>query len=260
MPRRTGTKYERHDRMRSRALLLAACCAFGASSAANAQTERRESYFAEPVPAPARAIEVGVESHFAQGAGLSAQGIRATDLSREGIGFGLTAGYRASPKLMLGLRAQYDEFASGELTDNGNTRGVVAGPLVAWHFAPDARIDPWWSGGAGYRTLWLVGETPGHDEVWRGFEIVRMVIGVDFRVSEHVAFGPFFGGDVTVFTSRHVQGIGEEAIQGKGAETFLEAGLQMRFDLSPTPASAPQRGAGGTSARSTQHSRRARSL
>jgi hypothetical protein len=212
-------------------ILTAIACA-AVAAPARAELERGRSYFTEPVRAAASAFELSIENHYSQGVGLSAQGVRATDLTREGIGLGLMAGYRISPAILLGFAARYDQFAPGEeLVNPGNGHGWVAGPTIFYHFNPSGRVDPWWLGGIGYRMLWAAGETPGHQELWRGFELARAVIGTDLRLDDHVALGPFFGADISMFGWRDVEGAGTAAIRGKRPEVFFEAGLQARIDF-----------------------------
>jgi hypothetical protein len=213
-------------------LLSVISCAVAMSALARADVERGTGYFAQPVRAAAGAVEVSLENHYSQGVGLSAQGVRATDLTREGIGLGLMAGYRISPTILLGFGVRYDQFAAGEeLVDPGNGHGWVAGPTIVYHFNPSGRVDPWWLGGVGYRTLSIAGETPGHPELWRGFELARAVIGVDLRLDDRVALGPLFGADISMFGWRDVEGVGTEAIRGKRPEVFFEAGLQARIEF-----------------------------
>src|SRR5579859_3363454 len=98
--RSLGTKRDRRDRMkrwlRAGGIFAAVSCTAALSAFARADEEQRPGYFAQSVRAPATALELAVENHYSQGVGLAAQGVRATDLTREGIGFGVTTGYRLS--------------------------------------------------------------------------------------------------------------------------------------------------------------------
>jgi hypothetical protein len=220
-------------------LFLATSAILAPSSTALAQSERGDNYFKEPVRAPRQTIELAVQSHLVQGVGLSAQGVRATDLSQDGLGFGFLAGYRFSPTFLLGITGRYDEFAPGErLSNGGSVHGLVAGASGVWHFLPSGRIDPWLLGGVGYRMLWLVGEMPGHDELWHGPELARVLFGVDFRLSDRFAFGPQFGGDVSMFAWQQLEGR-EQPILGRRPELFLETGFQARFELTATHDAQP---------------------
>ncbi len=132
--RHLGTNGERTDLMKRSiytggVLALISCAAV--TSLAQAEEEPRLSYFEVPVRAVSGAFELAIENHYSQGVGLAAQGVRATDLTREGIGFGLMAGYRVSPMVLLGLGVRFDQFAPGEeLADSSSDHGLVVGPTI----------------------------------------------------------------------------------------------------------------------------------
>jgi len=234
-----GTRRECFEHMprttRFGGILTVISCAVAMSSPARADLER-PGYFAQPVPPVAGAFELSLENHYSQGVGLSAQGVRATDLTREGIGLGLMAGYRVSPTILFGFGVRYDQFAPGEeLVNPGNGHGWVAGPTMVYHFNPSGRVDPWWLGGVGYRELSIAGETPGYRELWHGFELARVVVGVDLRLDDRIALGPLFGADISLFGWRDIEGVGTAAIRDKQPEVFFEAGLQARIDFGTEP-------------------------
>jgi hypothetical protein len=215
-----------------------ASCALAASSPARADQEATTEKSAAPMPAPRGAVELGYDAHYGRGVGSSAWGTRASDLTAQGIGFGLSGGLRLDPRWWFGFIGDYDDFSPGERLA-GHARGIVVSACATYHFAPSGRIDPWITAGFGYRALWFAGQQPSHEELWHGFELARSMVGVDFRASDRVAVGPMFGADVNVFAWR-MEGGTSEAIAARRPEAFFLAGLSARVDLGAGQGSPPR--------------------
>ena len=185
------------------------------------------------LPAPSKALEISVSGGYTQGFGdLSCeQGLG--DVAGAGAGLGLNLSYRISPMFSVGIATQGQAFAPNkDLGPGAQVYGLTAGLDATMHLAPYSEVDPFISVGMGYRSLWSLLEGPQNDVQTHGFQLARLNVGVDMRVSKDVAVGPMIGADLTTFAWRNP--IGEEPnerIRGMSVSTFLYAGLQGRFDV-----------------------------
>jgi len=206
-------------------------------SAASAFAQEYEGgYMRAPVRAPRQALEVGVSTQYTQGFGDIYRGAglnRVQDVANAGLGIGFNFAYRASPGFAIGAVGQYQEFkADNRLPGGTNTRGTTAGIQADFHMAPYSRLDPWASIGTGYRILWIVPDGAANNTMYHGFELGKLQLGADVRVSKDVAMGPFVGADLNMFVWRNPEGaVGNIELPSKRVNTFIFAGLQGRFDL-----------------------------
>jgi len=222
-------------RTSSKWIVAAGCIglATASSTSALAQERAEPAYIAQPVRAPADALELGATAAYSQGTTSPAAGVGATDLTKAGGAFGIQIGYRFVPEFALHLFGQYNEFTPGNaLSDSAATRGGVAGISGTFHILPFQRVDPWVRVGAGYRMLWVVNNPENRDTLWHGFQIARADIGADFRTSEDVAIGPTVGVSLDEYVWRNPEGpIGDQEISGKRVVPYVYAGVEARFDV-----------------------------
>lgn len=107
---------------------------------------------------------------------------------------------------------------------------AAAGVQAQFHPRPYERWDPWVGLGFGWRGYWAdVGDgTYG----LQGFDLVRLRVGVAYRLSARFAVGPVIGATVTDFLSREPAGAtGYQSGDDKKLSTFVFAGFNGRFSL-----------------------------
>jgi hypothetical protein len=230
-----ATPAERLTVMKSfvRQILAASAVVLGASAALAQESVPNETTgFDRPVPAVSRALEIAVGGGYLQGVGdIAGIGPRVQDLSGPGGTVELKVGYRATPNLAFGGYGTYSQFAAGDdLLDGTDVRGATAGAFAEWHFRPSQSIDPWVGLASGWRGLWLSPDS-GKNTSIQGWEIARVQLGLDYRISPEVAIGPVIGASVnTFFTEDSPAMTGFTNISDPHANFLFFAGLQARFD------------------------------
>ena len=185
------------------------------------------------VPAVSRAFEIGLGLGYFQGAGDVGQSMdRVQDLSGPGGGVELQLGYRVTPELAFGAFATYTQNDKGDkMLVAGHTHTATAGAFGTWHFRPARSIDPWIGLSTGWRAFWMVPDQ-GESTVLQGLELARLQVGLDYRITPHVAIAPVLGASVSVFLTQDVPGpIGYENIGSPKPNFFFFGGLQARFDF-----------------------------
>ncbi|EYF08580.1 outer membrane beta-barrel protein [Chondromyces apiculatus] len=222
--------------------LASAALTVAAATTALAQPiseEIRPSYLRSPVRAPVNAAEFGLDLGYTQGFGNLNTGRTVSDTAGPGFALGLNLGYRVAPAFGFGVYGQYQNFAptlsTSPTTASGdaNVLGMAAGLQGTFHLLPFQRIDPYLTLGAGYRALWEIPEGGVNDNVMtHGFEVAKLNLGLDIRLSDSVALGPMVGADMTMFLWRNPEGaVGDTPIDNPSLSTFVYAGMQGRFDV-----------------------------
>ena len=189
--------------------------------------------FDHPIPAVSRALEIAIGGGYLQGTGdIAGVGPRVQDLSGPGGTVELQLGYRATPNLAFGGYGTYSQFNSGDNLAAGTTvRGATAGAYADWHFRPTSSIDPWVGLSTGWRGLWLVPDS-GKNTSLQGWEIARVQVGLDYKVSPEIAIGPVIGASVSTFFTQDSPATGGYTnIHDPQANWLFFAGLQARFDV-----------------------------
>lgn len=122
------------------------------------------------------------------------------------------------------LQVQLMELVRERGEDIRSTKGGLG---VAYHFLPAGSIDPWLSASAGYRVV-TIGASSS-----QGFEVLRLTMGSDVRMSSFLAVGPMASVGVDVFP--WLLATDAAASREGTARWYTSAlfGLQGRFDLSP---------------------------
>ena len=102
---------------------------------------------------------------------------------------------------------------------------------AAWHVRPQTSIDPWVSLGTGWRGLWLNPQS-GKVTSLQGFELARLQVGVDYRITKDIAIAPVIGGSISTFVSQDAPMTTDYTeIPDKKVNFTGFAGLSGRFDL-----------------------------
>ncbi len=189
-----------------------------------------ERFVYQQMPAPVNAFELRVSSHYTQGFGKPAPGVGMPSVAGAGVNGTLDLDYRATPWVSMGLQGEYQEFTSEQ---NTAARGFAGNVGVTFHGAPLFRGDPYLRFGAGYRLLWSVNPPGSTTTTFHGFELGKVTLGYDLRLTPGVAIAPQIGADLTMFVWEDVGGV-NSALSVVTVATFVYAGLQARFDMGPT--------------------------
>jgi len=189
--------------------------------------------FDHPVPSVKNAFEIAVGTGYTQGGGkLGGSMGNLEDVSGPGGAVELDLGYRVVPELTVGAYGTFSKYQHGDHIDsNTDVLGATAGVQAAWHFRPDASIDPWVRLGTGWKGLWLNPQS-GKVTSLQGFELARLQIGADYRVSKDIAIAPVIGGSLSMFVSEDSPMTTDYTeIKDKKVNFTGFAGLSGRFDL-----------------------------
>src|SRR5215468_10902587 len=172
---------------------------------ASAQPESADTTgFGHAVAAvPDQTFELAVATGYAQGGGkLGGTLGNLEDVAGPGATVEVDLGYRIIPQLTVGVYGTLAKSQHGDRIDsNTDVLGASAGIQAAWHFRPQVSIDPWVSLGGGWRALWLNPDA-GKVTSLQGFDVARLRLGVDYRVTKEIAIAPVIGGSVSLFVSQ----------------------------------------------------------
>ena len=211
------------------AAALAALVSAGATPAFAQTTE--SGYLGTPVRAPKNAFELGVNTGYTQGFGALTRRVPLGSLAGPGFAAGLDLGYRVSPGFSIGVAGQYQGFSASSALPTGTVvRGASVDLQGTLHGAPYSRVDPFVTIGAGYRALWEVPTGIAPTIMTHGFELAKLQLGLDLRVSESVAIAPVIGAGVDMFVWENTEGAETAQLRNRGASGFVFAGVQGRFD------------------------------
>jgi hypothetical protein len=219
--------------MKGRALWLTLPALLACAEAEAQDRARNVAMLQRSVDAPRAALELRASAGYSQGVGSldSGGGQTVQDVASVGGGIDIGIGFRVSPHLSVGT------YATGALyspvTPDASVRSLAGGLEAAWHFRPYGSLDPWISLGVGYRAFWE--SPPGEDTtVWQGFEIGRLGVGVDYRLSPSIALGPTIVADLAYF-SKKPNAAGANGFIGGALGGFVSAGVGARFDFFGQP-------------------------
>jgi len=212
---------------------IAAVATLGAIASARVaraqEAPRNATLFQRVVPAPNRALELGLAAGYDQGVGAlgGMPSPHVQDVAGVGAGADVSVGYRFSPRIGLGV------YGSGSLytaiAPEASAKSAAIGVRGAWHFRPFRSVDPWLSVGAGYRQFW--NSLPGEDAtVRKAIQALELGLGVDYRLSPEFGIGPFIAADLSIFFREALPGRPTTAV-GVSLSSFVSAGISVRFDL-----------------------------
>jgi hypothetical protein len=185
------------------------------------------------VPAVSHAFEVGIGGGYAQASGDIGDGMSSIgDLAGGGGAVELQLGYRVLPQLTVGVYGSFASYAEGEQIENpSDVFGASAGVRADWHLLPHEDMDPWISLSSGWRGMWLSPDAGG-DTSLQGFELARLQVGVDYRITPDVAIAPVVGAGLSLYAWQDAPASdGYQDIDDPQANFNVFAGLMGRFDL-----------------------------
>lgn len=182
-------------------------------------------------------LSLGVGGMFFGGnvePGFSANGTFGSqmDLSFEG-------GFRLNPHLGLGLYADIGvggpgsdlrsicDASGGDCTSTTTRVGI----MLRHTFAPSAHTTPWVSIGTGFAhgsVDWSAGPYDSQNVLeYSGWEIARLMAGVDIRSNQVLGFGFYAGVGFTRFTDYRDNTVGSVSLPDPTVHTMVEAGLRL---------------------------------
>jgi Autotransporter beta-domain len=190
------------------------------------------------------------------------EAVEASDLSDSVKGLiplQLDLGYRVTPALSIGGYLMYGiGFLGDQVSDVCDSRDDVPGVSVTcsardvrvglqahYHFAPRKKLDPWLGAGIGYEWLSFGTETSGGGQqvdvssTGKGFELINLQGGLDFRPAPGLGLGPFLSFSVGQYSSTSAScsgnACGDFALEGdgdiddKGFHQWLMLGIRGTF-------------------------------
>jgi hypothetical protein len=144
----------------------------------------------------------------------------------------LQLGYRASPRFSAGVYGAVAWFRHGDaIGDGSRAYGAIAGIQAVWHTSETRSIDPWVSVGAGWRGLWI-NRIGAPASSMQGIELLRLQLGIDYRVSPRLAVAPVISASLSMFLVENAAMPDDfTAVQDKRLNLYGFAGVLGRFDL-----------------------------
>jgi len=219
---------------------------------ANAQ-EAPASYFQKQMAAPTQAFEIGVAGVYNQAWGnltdsnsllAATNGRRIQDVAGPGIGGELDLSFRFMPQMAAGIFGQVSEYDPDQrLLSSTNVRSVLAGIQGAWYFRPYRALNPWVTLASAWRGHWIVPEVGGITS-HQGWEVARLMIGLDMRATREIAIAPFASGGLDVFFTEKFPNLNHTNLSPVPVAFYFSAGIMGRFDIGGryvTPASVASR-------------------
>jgi hypothetical protein len=185
-----------------------------------------------PMPATRPTFEIALGGGYTQGAGGAGVIGNIQDVAGPGATVELQLGYRTSSRFSAGLYGSAARFRhGGATTDGSRAYGATGGVQAVWH-AVDARsVDPWISVGAGWRGLWIdrAGAQPSS---MQGIELVRLQLGIDYRLSSRFAVSPVIAASLSTFlVENSVMPNDFTMVSDKRLNLYGFAGCLGRFDI-----------------------------
>jgi hypothetical protein len=180
------------------------------------------------------AVEIAIGGGYMQSAGDIAGGMAdVQDLAKGGGGAELQVGWRITPHITLGGYATLAGYDTGSAVAPATDLAVGAtfGMKADYHFLPSNRIDPWISVGQGWRGLWL-GNDKETEQYLNGFDVARLQLGVDYRITPSIALSPYVGASATVFVGKgNEMEDSYDELDDKKLNFAFTGGMMGRFDL-----------------------------
>lgn len=183
--------------------------------------------------APTRpTFEVALAGGYTQGAGGAGVIGSIEDIAGPGATLEAQLAYRVSPRFSAGVYGTIARFRHGDsIADGSRAYGATAGVQAVWHGSDTRSIDPWVSLGVGWRGLWLdrAGAPPSS---MQGIELLRLQLGVDYRLTPRLAIAPVIAASLSVFLVENaVMPMDFTLVQDKRLNLYGFTGLLGRFDV-----------------------------
>jgi hypothetical protein len=182
--------------------------------------------------APTRtSLEIAVGGGYTQGVGGAGSAGQLEDITGAGGTAEVQLGLRVTPTFSIGAYGTLARFQPGDaMTTGGRAHAATAGLQAIWHARESRSLDPWISVGAGWRGLWLSPKDAASSSAY-GAELVRVQLGVDYRISPSVAITPVIGASASVFVVEGGPMTDLSSIDDKELNLYGFTGLLGRFDI-----------------------------
>jgi len=213
------------------ASVVAAGSAFADAGALNPDAYNLSAALDREVAPTGRSLEIAVGGGYTQGAGGAGSAGQLEDLTGAGGTAEVQLGLRVTPTFSIAGYGTLARFQAGETAlTGGRAHAATAGLQAAWHARESRSIDPWVSVGAGWRGLWLSPKDAASTAV-HGIELLRLQLGVDYRISPSVAITPVIGASASVFLVENGPMTELSSIADKQLNLYGFTGLLGRFDI-----------------------------
>jgi hypothetical protein len=182
--------------------------------------------------APTRtSLEIAVGGGYTQGVGGAGSAGELEDITGAGGTVEVQLGLRVTPTFSIGGYGTLARFQPGDATTpGGRAHAATAGLQAIWHARESRSLDPWISVGTGWRGLWLSPKDAASSSAY-GAELVRVQLGVDYRISSRVAVTPVIGASASVFVVEGGPMTDLSSIRDKALNLYGFTGLLGRFDI-----------------------------
>ena len=178
-----------------------------------------------------RSLELAVGGGYAQGVGGAGSAGNLEDMTGAGGTVEVQLGLRVTPTFSIAGYGTLARFQPGDaMTGGGRAHAATAGLQVAWHARESRSVDPWISVGAGWRGLWLSPNAASSSSA-HGVELVRVQLGVDYRISPTVAITPVIGASASMFLVEDGPMSDLTSIHDKQLDLYGFTGVLGRFDI-----------------------------
>jgi hypothetical protein len=182
-------------------------------------------------PTP-RSLEIGIGGGYTQGVGGAGGAGSVQDLTGPGGNLELQVGLRTSPGLTIGLYGTGARYRHGDVfADGSQAHGATAGVQAVWHGRAARAIGPWIGVGAGWRGLWLAPAGASAISA-HGIELLRIQLGIDYRITPAIAITPVIGASASVFLVEDARMPSQfSAVRDNRINLYGYTGFLGRFDL-----------------------------
>jgi len=178
------------------------------------------------------AFEIAVAGGYTQGVGGAGGAGSIEDVTGPGGTIEGQLGYRMTPRFSIGLYGTLARFRHGDAFGDGSrVYGATAGVQLVWHSRELRSLDPWISVGAGWRGLWLTPIDAPASSI-HGIEIVRIQLGIDYRITPRLAVAPVVGASASLFLVENAAMPSDfTSVRDRRLNLYGFTGVLGRFDL-----------------------------
>jgi hypothetical protein len=188
------------------------------------------------IASPARAddlgVTVGLRASYAFPRGDVTAFSPLSDTTPGAVPLWFDLGYRFTRNIQAGAYFQYagafglSRVANCPASGNCSSGSYRFGLEGIYTAIPDAAFGPWAGLGIGYEVLGTTVE--GASRTVKGFELLNLQLGLDWRATSAFSVGPFVSWSVGRFGSSSSDGVTTD-FQDKSAHSWLQAGLRTAF-------------------------------
>lgn len=185
-----------------------------------------------PVAPTRPGFELALGGGYTQGAGGAGVFGSIEDVTGPGGTVELQLGYRITPRFAASMYGTAARFRRGDaISDGSRAWGASAGVQVVWHSVDSRSLDPWISVGAGWRALWIERADMERASM-QGIELLRVQLGIDYRVTPRLAFAPVIALSLSTFLVENaVMPDDFTPVMDKRLNLYGFAGCLGRFDI-----------------------------